>query len=130
MTYPEGDRYIDSENPNNLATTLRTEGITNADPLPAWAVRELEDNLYSDLPIMSPGDTLAKRNPVAHTVFRAAWTEARTMKRAALDTRPRGDDLKARCDRAASDAVYDLCTDAMDEAVKTYVEAVSKGATP
>lgn len=128
--YTDEQRYIDAEYPENLAAKLRAADIGISDPLPAWAVRDLENNLYGDVPSLAPGEALADRNPIAYTAFHVTWTEARTIKRATLDKRHHGDDLASRCRRASAGAVLDVCNEAMDEAVKTYVEAVSKGATP
>lgn len=129
MTYTEEQRYIDTEYPANLTAKLRAADISNTDPLPTWAVRELEQNLYSDVPSLEPGEALADRNPSAYTEFHVTYVEARTIKRAALTRDHHGDDLAARCARAASDAIYDVCTEAMDAAVKTYIAAISKGAS-
>lgn len=61
MTYTEEQRYIDSEYPENLTAKLRAADIHDTDPLPAWAVRELQNNLLSDMPTFDPGDALAGR---------------------------------------------------------------------
>ncbi|SLC41688.1 hypothetical protein [Mycobacteroides abscessus] len=126
--YTDEQRYIDSEYPTDLAAKLRAADITDADDLPAWAVRELERNLYSDIPNLEPGAALAARNPAAYRVFKSQWTRARDVKNSTLEHPWRSDDaLESRCITAAGDAIHDVCADYMDEVVKTYVEAVRKG---
>lgn len=130
MTYTETDRYIDSEYPADLTAKLRAADISNTDVLPAWAVRELQNNLLSDMPTFDPGNALAGRNPAAYDTFHAAYVEARSVKHAVLDTyrHLHGDDLTTRCRIAAADAVLEVCDEAMDAAVNTYIAAVTKGA--
>lgn len=129
--YTEEQRYIDSEYPANLAAKLRAADITDADDLPAWAVRELSENLYGGIPDLSPGQALASRNPAAYRLFHAQWTRARDVKNSTLEHPWRSDDaLESRCVTAAGDAIHDVCADYMDEVVKTYITTVRKGIKP
>ncbi|SKU67160.1 Uncharacterised protein [Mycobacteroides abscessus subsp. abscessus] len=85
--YTEEQRYLDTEYPENLAAKLRAADITNTDDLPAWAAEELMQNLLDYAPSFTPGNTLADRNPIAYSLFRAAMDEEKPSMRALT---PRG----------------------------------------
>ncbi|MDM2175290.1 Uncharacterised protein [Mycobacteroides abscessus subsp. abscessus] len=129
--YTEEQRYIDSEYPANLAAKLRAADISSGDDLPAWAVEELMQNLLDYAPSFAPGNTLADRNPFAYSVFRAAMDEAKAVNvsaDAAWNDRNRESELASRCAHAAMMAVDEVLGDYRYNIVKTYVNAVRKGA--
>lgn len=129
--YTDEQRYIDTEYPADLAAKLRAAGINDADELPTWAAEELMQNLLEYTPSFAPGNTLADRKPVAYSLFRAAMDEVKAVDvsaDAAWNDRSRDSELASRCARAALLAVDDVLGEHRYQVVKTYVDAVRKGA--
>ncbi len=125
MTDPETQQYLDQEYPTDLAAKLRGHKITPADPLPAWAVRELEQNLDEHPSLVKPGDLLADRNPAAYASYIAARDEIRKLQ--GTLTFPSDDDLVSRCKRAANSAVEETLENELYRVEQAYIAAVREG---